>query len=69
MPVKVAPSFFSRTVRGASLGIPSRLPGLLPAKPRVRVPVSGVVNDYVTWIVLGLACLGGTTLALALAIR
>jgi multicomponent Na+:H+ antiporter subunit D len=27
---------------------------------------SGVVNDYVTWIVLGLACLGGT---LALAIR
>ena len=26
----------------------------------------GVVNDYVTWIVLGLACLGG---ALALIIR
>jgi hypothetical protein len=27
---------------------------------------SGVVNDYVTWLVLGLACLGG---ALAFAIR
>ena len=27
---------------------------------------SGVINDYVTWIVVGLACLGG---ALALAIR
>jgi hypothetical protein len=27
---------------------------------------SGVITDYVTWIVVGLACLGG---ALALAIR
>ena len=27
---------------------------------------SGVINDYVTWIVLGLACLGGL---LALMIR
>ena len=27
---------------------------------------SGVINDYVTWIVIGLACLGGT---LALTIR
>jgi hypothetical protein len=27
---------------------------------------SGVVNDYVTWIVIGLACLGG---ALAFSIR
>jgi len=27
---------------------------------------SGVINDYVTWIVFGLACIGG---ALALAIR
>ena len=27
---------------------------------------SGIVNDYVTWIVVGIACIGG---ALALAIR
>jgi hypothetical protein len=27
---------------------------------------SGIVNDYVTWIVLGIACIGG---ALALAVR
>ena len=33
---------------------------------RVRRLQSGVVNDYVTWLVLGLACLGG---ALAFAIR
>jgi len=26
---------------------------------RARRFQSGVVNDYVTWIVLGLACLGG----------
>jgi hypothetical protein len=32
----------------------------------VRGLQSGVVNDYVTWIVFGLACIGG---ALALAIR
>lgn len=32
----------------------------------VRGFQSGVVNDYITWIVLGLACLGG---ALAFAIR
>lgn len=27
---------------------------------------SGVVNDYITWVVVGLACIGG---ALAMAIR
>ena len=27
---------------------------------------SGVINDYVTWIVIGIACLGG---ALAFSIR
>jgi hypothetical protein len=27
---------------------------------------SGIINDYIAWMVLGLACLGG---ALALAIR
>jgi hypothetical protein len=32
----------------------------------IRGLQSGVVNDYVTWIVVGLACIGG---ALALAIR
>jgi hypothetical protein len=32
----------------------------------IRGLQSGVVNDYVTWIVFGLACIGG---ALALAIR
>ena len=49
-----------------------RLPvlrGLRPAPGGARLLnrfQSGVVNDYVTWAVLGLACLGG---ALALAIR
>ena len=47
----------------------------LPAAPRPnRAPAhrgrpafqSGIVNDYVTWIVIGLACIGGT---LAFAIR
>jgi hypothetical protein len=37
----------------------------LPGDP-VRRFQSGVVNDYVTWIVIGLACIGG---ALAFAIR
>ena len=38
-----------------------------PALPRpLRRFQSGVVNDYVTWIVIGLACLGGV---LALVIR
>jgi multicomponent Na+:H+ antiporter subunit D len=40
-------------------------PGRGLARPIERFQ-SGVVNDYVTWVVIGLACLGG---ALALAIR
>jgi multicomponent Na+:H+ antiporter subunit D len=40
-------------------------PDLLLAAP-IRRFQSGVVNDYVTWIVVGLACVGG---ALAFAIR
>ncbi|HEY2279627.1 MAG TPA: proton-conducting transporter membrane subunit [Streptosporangiaceae bacterium] len=40
-------------------------PDLLLGNP-VRRLQSGVVNDYVTWIVIGLACIGG---ALAFAIR
>ena len=42
-----------------------RLPGLRHHEPSARLAAaarrfhSGVVNDYVTWIVLGLACLGG----------
>jgi multicomponent Na+:H+ antiporter subunit D len=42
-----------------------RLPGLRGYRPSTRLAAaarrfqSGVVNDYVTWIVLGLACLGG----------
>ena len=43
----------------------SRRPGAWPAGP-VRAFQSGVINDYVTWIVIGLACLGG---AMALALR
>ena len=44
-------------------GDSSRAPGWPRSLRRFQ---SGVVNDYVTWIVIGLACLGG---ALALAIR
>jgi hypothetical protein len=40
-------------------------PGAGLARPLRRLQ-SGVINDYVTWIVVGLACLGG---ALAFAIR
>jgi multicomponent Na+:H+ antiporter subunit D len=40
-------------------------PGRGLTRPLERVQ-SGVVNDYVTWVVIGLACLGG---ALAFAIR
>jgi len=40
-------------------------PGRGLARPIERFQ-SGVVNDYVTWLVVGLACLGG---ALAAAIR
>ena len=40
-------------------------PGAGLARP-IRRFQSGVVNDYVTWIVVGLACLGGI---LAVAIR
>jgi hypothetical protein len=29
------------------------------ADPAIQRFQSGVVNDYVTWIVFGLACLGG----------
>jgi hypothetical protein len=42
-----------------------RLPVLHGYEPSARLATaarrfhSGVVNDYVTWIVLGLACLGG----------
>ena len=42
-----------------------RLPVLDGYEPSARLAAaarrfhSGVVNDYVTWIVLGLACLGG----------
>lgn len=49
-----------------------RLPALRGYRPSVRLATaarrfqSGVVNDYVTWIVLGLACLGGV---LALVVR
>jgi hypothetical protein len=45
----------------------SALPGLprpiLAAAAPVQRFQSGVVNDYVTWIVLGLACLGGVLAA------
>ena len=40
-------------------------PGRGLTQPIVRFQ-SGVVNDYVTWVVIGLACLGG---ALAFAVR
>lgn len=40
-------------------------PGTGPAR-MMRGFQSGVVNDYVTWIVVGLACVGG---ALAFSIR
>ena len=40
-------------------------PGRGLTRPIARFQ-SGVVNDYVTWVVIGLACLGG---ALAFAIR
>jgi len=49
-----------------------RLPALRGYQPSTRLAAaarrfqSGIVNDYVTWIVLGLACLGG---ALALIVR
>ena len=40
-------------------------PGTGLVRP-IRRFQSGVINDYVTWIVVGLACLGGT---LAFALR
>jgi hypothetical protein len=40
-------------------------PGAGLVRPTQRFQ-SGVVNDYVTWIVIGVACLGG---ALAFSIR
>ena len=40
-------------------------PGTGLVRP-IRLFQSGVVNDYVTWIVIGVACVGGT---LAFSIR
>jgi hypothetical protein len=40
-------------------------PGAGLVRP-IRQFQSGVINDYITWVVLGVACLGGV---LALALR
>jgi hypothetical protein len=58
----LAPDSF---VVGIEAGRDVMLPGTGLVRPIQRFQ-SGVVNDYVTWIVVGLACLGG---ALAFAIR
>jgi formate hydrogenlyase subunit 3/multisubunit Na+/H+ antiporter MnhD subunit len=48
-----------------------RLPLLRASRPNASIAAaarrfqSGVVNDYVTWIVIGLACLGGIFAAMA----
>jgi hypothetical protein len=44
-------------------GLRARVRGLTRPIERFQ---SGVVNDYVTWVVIGLACLGGV---LAFSIR
>jgi hypothetical protein len=43
-----------------------RFPDELHVAAFVRRLQSGIVNDYVTWLVLGVACIGG---ALALTLR
>ncbi len=49
----------------ATAAAPGLEPGAGLARPVERFQ-SGVINDYMTWIVVGMACLGG---ALAVAIR
>ena len=56
-------ALYRQTPPAAAPRAPSR--HLLLGDP-IRRFQSGVVNDYVTWIVIGLACVGG---ALAFAIR
>ena len=48
------------------IAVLARFPAHSDVADRLRRLQSGVVNDYVTWLVLGLACIGG---ALAFAIR
>lgn len=55
----------TRQGRGGQGVAGSQLPGTGLVRP-IRLVQSGVVSDCVTWIVIGVACVGGT---LAFSIR